>query len=87
MFTAKTTVHWTRWREDHLLWRWKRYILNSVDEVRLPTQDEPLLSGGVVGGSDAQERLGGSHAPELGTPQVGGPVAPISACSSPCGPL
>ena len=55
-----------------------------MNEMCLPMQDELLLSGGVVGGSDTKERLGGPHALELGTPQVGGPLV---VCSYPCGPL
>ena len=51
-------------------------ISNTVTEMRLPMQEAPLLSGGVARGNDTEEGIGAPRAPEPGTPQVGGPVAP-----------
>ena len=43
----------------------------------LPSQDKTPLSSGVVGSYYTKEGLGGPRAPELGTPQVRGPVASL----------
>ena len=52
-------------------------VTDVVDVASLAPQDEPLLGGGAVGGSDAAERLWGPSAPELDAPQVRGPLAPL----------